>query len=95
MKEALAHDEIIALEIFSCYISYPSLPLIGHMYRLGTTPIESLHAQKKRFGDIFRLDSGPWPTVWLCDYDQITDAMKKEVFSARPHHIIPGIQHTW
>jgi len=75
--------------------SWTSLPLIGHMYRLGTTPIESLHALNRRFGDVFRLDSGPWPAVWLCDYDQITEAMKKEVFSARPHHLIPGIQQSW
>ena len=62
-----------------------SLPLIGHAYILGRTPVEALHKQRRRHGDIFRLDSGPWPTVYICGYKLISEALKSDVFANRPH----------
>ena len=76
-------------------ILYFSLPLIGHMYVLGRKPVEVLHAHQKKYGDIFRLDSGPLPTVFLCNYEQIVNAMKQDIFAARPHHLIPGYTQVW
>jgi len=75
--------------------SWTSLPLIGHMYILGRKPVEVLHEHRKKYGDIFRLDSGPWPTVFFCNYEQITSTMKQDIFSARPHHLIPGVTQLW
>ena len=80
----------------ACNIFFPySLPLIGHMYILGRKPVEVLHEHRKKYGDIFRLDSGPWPTVFFCNYEQITSTMKQDIFSARPHHLIPGVTQLW
>ena len=53
----------------------------------------SLH--RKRYGDVFRLDSGPLPSVFLCNYEQIVYTMKQDIFSARPHHLIPGFTQVW
>ena len=68
-----------------------SLPLIGHAYILGRTPVEALQKQRRRHGDIFRLDSGPWPTVYICGYKLISEALKSDVFAHRPHDRIPGM----
>jgi len=77
------------------YSGWNSLPFIGHMHYVGKEPVERLNECNKKFGDIFRLDAGPWPTVWLCNYKEITEAMKKDVFSDRPYHLnFPGVFRT-
>jgi len=89
------YKELGVLDHIPGHSSWTSLPLIGHMYVLGRTPVEVLHDHNKKYGDIFRLDSGPWPTVFLCNYEQITYTMKQDIFSARPHHLIPGFRQVW
>ena len=67
-----------------------SLPFIGHLYRLGKTPVEALHEHRKKYGDVFRLDSGPLPSVFLCNYEHMTKVLKQDATAGRPHHLIPG-----
>ena len=67
-----------------------SLPFIGHLYRLGRTPVEELHKHRRRFGDVFRLDSGPLPSIFLCNYEQMNKVLKQDATAGRPHHLIPG-----
>jgi len=70
--------------------SWTSLPFIGHLYRLGKTPVEALHEHRKKYGDVFRLDSGPLPSVFLCNYEHMTKVLKQDATAGRPHHLIPG-----
>ena len=67
-----------------------SLPFIGHLYRLGRTPVEELHKHRRKFGDVFRLDSGPLPSIFLCNYEQMNKVLKQDATAGRPHHLIPG-----
>ncbi len=69
--------------------SYTSLPLLGHIYLFGDKPLECLDENQKKFGNIFRLDIGNFPTVWLCDYDDITAAFKQDNFSDRTFQQLP------
>ncbi len=61
---------------------------------LKSTPLEKLEDCRAKFGDFFRLDSGPVPTVWLCDYDDITATLKLDVVAGRPHKLMPGVVST-
>jgi hypothetical protein len=65
------------------------------MYVLKQTPVEVLHAHRAKYGDVFRLDAGPLPAVWICNYEQMSKALKTDVLSGRPHHLIPGYSTTW
>jgi hypothetical protein len=56
-----------------------SVPLIGHMYLLKQTPVEVLMDHHTKYGDVFRLDAGPLPTVYLCNYEDIKQAMKEDI----------------
>ena len=76
--------------IFHPYL-YFSFPFIGHLYKFGNKPIECLDECQKNFGDIFRLDTATGPTVWLCNYKQITEAMKSDTFAGRPYHKLSGL----
>ena len=53
-----------------------SFPIIGHGFRLGQKPCLAMEKFSKRFGNIFRLDVGMFPTVFLRDYD---DALEVSV----------------
>ena len=76
---------------FPGHRSHTSLPLIGHSYLFGTTPLECLNENREKYGDIFRLDFGNFPTVWLCDYDDVSDTFKQDIFTDRPHHLMPAM----
>ena len=67
-----------------------SLPFIRHLYCLGRMPVEELHKHRRKFGDVFRLDSGPLPSIFLCNYEQMNKVLKQDATAGRPHHLIPG-----
>ncbi len=71
--------------------SYTSLPLIGHSYLFGATPLERLNEHREKYGDIFRLDAGNFPTVWLCNFEDVSECFKQDIFSARPYHMMPAM----
>ena len=64
-------------------LSYVSFPLIGHLYIHAKAPVEKLLESRRKFGDVFRLDSGYIPTIWLCNYDDITTALKQDSLQYR------------
>ena len=70
---------------------------MGHTAVSGlvTAPIERLTECMEEFGDVFRLDYGNIPTVWLCNYEQITAALKQDAFQYRSHHLVPGMVGIW
>ena len=68
-------------------MSQVSFPLIGHLYIHAKAPIEKLLESRQKFGEVFRLDSGFIPTVWLCNYDDITMALKQDSLQYRSVHI--------
>ena len=90
MHDCICKFLTINKSIFHPYL-YFSFPFIGHLYKFGNKPIECLDECQKNFGDIFRLDTATGPTVWLCNYKQITEAMKSDTFAGRPYHKLPGL----
>ncbi len=69
--------------------AWSSLPWVGHSYLLGKDPLAALPKFQKKYGDIFRLDIGGIPTVFICDYDVALNAFRKEV---RKFHNCPASQ---
>ena len=45
----------------------------------------------RKYGHIFRLDWGNFPTVWLCKFDDLAEAFKKDILSDRPHFLMPAM----
>jgi len=62
---------------------YLSLPLVGHAYMLGSNPCTKMFELREKYGDIFRLDVGSFPSVFLTSRTLFNEAFKKEVFSGR------------
>ncbi len=69
--------------------SYTSIPLIGHAYIMGKAPLENLEKQRLKHGNIFRMDVGNFPTVWLCEYQDISDVMRSKLFKDRIYEHLP------
>jgi hypothetical protein len=57
-------------------------------------PLAKLDACRRMFGDVIRLDSGPIPTIWLCDYEDISKTLKLDSVAGRPHKLMPGVTAT-
>ncbi len=68
-----------------------SLPLMGHGYLLGFNPPRTLLEMKEKYGDIFRLDIGNSPTIWLCTYDLTKEAFRRNTFNGRYWKHLPGV----
>ena len=45
----------------------------------GHKPLDTLYDFQKKYGDIFRLDVGGLPTVFISDPEELKEAFKKEV----------------
>lgn len=60
-----------------------SLPIIGHGYLLGSDPLAKLIEFRRRYGDVFRLDIGNQPTIFLGTNNLMAEAFRKEAFSGR------------
>ncbi len=72
---------------------FSSLPLIGHSYKLGGHPIKVLEEMRKKYGNIFRLDVGAKPTIFLCDYNDISEAYRQDLFNGRGYHDLTGMEY--
>ena len=70
---------------------------MGHVAVSGLVraPIERLTECMEEYGNVFRLDYGHIPTVWLCNYEQITAALKQDALQYRSHHLVPGMVGIW
>ena len=62
------------------------LPVIGNLHQLGTTPHLQLTALWRRYGHVYSLQMGAWPTVVLNGLDTIRRALVKQAedFAGRP-----------
>ncbi len=57
-----------------------SLPFVGHSYMLASEgPITKMLSMRRQYGDVFRLDLGPTPTVVVADYDLAVEIHRHEV----------------
>ena len=61
-----------------------TLPFMGHAYLLGADAEAGFSKLRQKLGDIFGLNFGPNPTVVMCDFDSLQEAMSKEGLLARP-----------
>ncbi len=64
-----------------------NFPLLTHL----SSPLGCLNGLHKKHGDIFRMDSGEFPTVWLCKFEDLEEAFKKDILSDRPQGLMPGV----
>ncbi len=72
---------------FKGFGSLTSLPIIGHSYKLNTPFIvERVEELCLRFGSIFRLDIGPFPTVIMSDFDEMREMLRSDAFNGRHFH---------
>uniref|UniRef100_A0A1A7X9X6 Cytochrome P450 1A n=3 Tax=Iconisemion striatum TaxID=60296 RepID=A0A1A7X9X6_9TELE len=63
-----------------------SLPIIGNLLELGSSPYLSLTEMSKKFGDVFQIQLGTRPVVVLSGYESVKQALTKQGddFSGRP-----------
>ena len=73
------HRYLSQWDHFPGYKGWQALPILGHMHMLGTKPICALFDMQKRFGDVFRLDFGQFPTIVIANYEDGAEAFKSEV----------------
>ncbi len=71
-----------------------SFPLVGHGYMVALNPGQTLISMHKRYGDLFRLDLGNIPTIWLCTTEALKEAYAKEEFSGRFFNEMPTFVET-
>ncbi len=45
----------------------------------------------EKYGDIFRLDWGSRPTVYICNYEAAIEALESDSFNGRPHRDMTGL----
>jgi len=62
--------------------SWQAIPFLGHSYLLAKGPIEAMLEMKEKYGEIFRLDLGPKPTVIVADFELAKQLYKTEVIDA-------------
>ena len=62
-------------------------PVLGYLPNLGRHPHEKLTSLRYKFGDVYQIQMGSWPTVVLNGIDTIKQAMCKQSkdFAGRPH----------
>jgi hypothetical protein len=70
---------------------YLSLPLIGHSYLLGSNPCSKMFELRTKYGNIFRLDVGSFPTVFLNSRALLNEAFRKDEFNGRIWNSMPAI----
>ena len=73
------HLHLSKWDHFPRYKSWQALPILGHAYTLGAKPMHSLFRMQKKFGNIFRMDFGPIPTIVIADFKEGDDVFRTEV----------------
>ena len=61
-----------------------SLPIIGDLYKLSSEPYKDFMEFRKKYGDIFTINYGPFRTVIINDYKLIKEALRLDEFQGRP-----------
>ena len=73
------HLHLSKWDHFPGYKSWQALPLLGHAYMLGSKPMHNLFKMQATFGNIFRLDFGPNPTIIIADFKEGQEILKSDV----------------
>lgn len=60
------------------------LPIVGHLHLLGNNPSETFIKLSKKYGAIFFIRLGKWPTLVLNDAKNIREALSNDAFADRP-----------
>ncbi len=77
---------------FPGYSKLGSFPVIGHGHLLQGKDFRTfMRENKETFGDIYRMDLGEIPTVFLCNYDDVCEAYRTDVFGGRTFPQQPGL----
>ncbi|XP_067928523.1 cytochrome P450 1A1-like [Watersipora subatra] len=64
-----------------------SLPLIGHLHLLTVQPHVALMNMQQKYGDIFKIQFGPYPAVVISGKRLIKDACQLSSLIGRPHKL--------
>ncbi|XP_076452173.1 cytochrome P450 1A1-like [Babylonia areolata] len=71
------------------------LPLVGYLPFFGPLPHFTFTEMRKKYGDVFSVSMGSWPTVVVCGSDAIKEALvtKRDDFAGRPPFITSHLLH--
>ncbi len=72
------------------FSSITSLPFIGHGYKVGDRPLEKIIELRQKFGGVFRIDLGPFPTIIVTDFKEAEECLKSEDFTGRHFYKLPS-----
>ena len=70
--------------------SFLSLPIVGHGYLLGSKPLEGMEQLRQKYGDVFVLDFGNIPTVFVCGHELISKSFSGMETAARGYKYMPA-----
>lgn len=75
---------------FPGYKSYSSVPLAGHVWRISNF-LQHFRQMQADHGDLFRLDWGDRPTVYVCSHELASEALSSDAFNGMPHKDMMGL----
>ena len=75
---------------FPGYKSYSSIPLAGHVWRISNF-LQHFRQMQADHGDVFRLDWGDRPTVYVCSHELASEALSSDAFNGMPHKDMMGL----
>ncbi|XP_056001667.1 cytochrome P450 1A1-like [Ostrea edulis] len=61
-------------------------PIIGHMSLLGKNPLKKFEYYRAKYGDVYKIQLGVWPTVIINGHDTVRKVLSEQSdsFAARP-----------
>ena len=68
---------------FPGYKSFSNLPLAGHAWRISDYVLHFRQMQAD-YGDVFRLDWGGRPAVYVCSHELASEALSSDAFNGTP-----------
>ena len=74
---------------FPGFKSYSSIPLAGHVWRISNF-LQHFRQMQADYGDMFRLDWGDRPTVYVCSHELASEALSSDAFNGMPHKDMMG-----
>lgn len=69
-----------------------SVPIIGHAWALSPNPHKTLEDLKTTYGNLFRFDIGPYPSLVVAGLEEFQEMCRMDVFNGRFFGILPAVQ---
>ena len=63
------------------------LPIVGNLYSLSSEPYKDFMELRKKYGDMFTINYGPFRTVIINDYKLIKEALRLNELQGRPNFL--------